>query len=86
MSRGLGDVYKRQVHSLSAALRADAWDVTLYADNLLDKYAETGVRQDPSYNQTVPDFNGDGVNSRRFGTNVLRPRTIGLRATYRFDM
>ena len=74
------------VHNFSAALRADAWDVTLYADNLLDKYAETGVRRDPSYNQTVSDINGDGVNTRRFGTNVLRPLTVGLRATYRFDM
>ncbi len=74
------------VHNLSAALRADAWDVTLYADNLLDKYAETGVRQDPSFNQVVPDFDGNDVQVRRFGTNVLRPLTIGLRATYRFDM
>lgn len=74
------------VHNFSAALRANAWDVTLYADNLLDKYAETGVRRDPSYNQTVSDINGDGVNTRRFGTNVLRPLTVGLRATYRFDM
>ncbi|MEH6611215.1 MAG: TonB-dependent receptor [Halioglobus sp.] len=74
------------IHNLSVALRADAWDVSLYADNLLDKYAETGVRQDPSYNQTVSDINGDDVNTRRFGTNVLRPLTVGLRATYRFDM
>ena len=74
------------VHSLSAALQANAWDITLYADNLLDKYAETGVRSDPSFNQVVPDFNGDDVQVRRFGTNVLRPLTIGLRATYRFDM
>lgn len=74
------------VHSFSAAVRADAWDITLYADNLLDKYAETGVRTDRNYLQTVSDINGDDVNVRSYFKNVLRPRTIGLRATYRFGM
>ena len=74
------------VHSLSASLAADAWDITLYADNLLDKYAVTGVRTDKARIQTVSDINGGDVNVRSYYNNVLRPRTIGLRATYRFDM
>ena len=74
------------VHNLSASLKDDAWTLTFYADNLLDKYAVTGVRADTAYLQTVPDINGDPVTTRRYFNNVLRPRTIGLRATYRFDL
>ncbi len=74
------------VHNFSASLDTDKWNVTLYADNLLDKFAVTGVRSDQATIQTVPDINGDPVYTRRYYNNVLRPRTIGLRATYRFDM
>jgi outer membrane receptor protein involved in Fe transport len=74
------------VHNLAASLKDDAWTVTFYADNLLDKYAVTGVRADTAYLQTVSDINGDPVTTRRYFNNVLRPRTIGLRATYRFDL
>lgn len=74
------------VHNFTASLQDDAWSVTLYADNVLDKYAVTGVREDTAYLQTVSDINGDLVTPRRYFQNVLRPRTIGLRATYRFDL
>ncbi len=74
------------VHNLAAALSSDTWTVTFYADNLLDKYAVTGVRSDTAYLQVVSDINGDPVTPRRYSQNVLRPRVIGLRATYRFDL
>ena len=75
------------VRQMEQAVRQiDAWDVTLYADNLLDKYAVTGVRTDTARIQVVPDFNGDDVNVRSYFHNVLKPLTIGVRATYRFDM
>jgi iron complex outermembrane receptor protein len=74
------------VHYLSASLDTDQWNLTLYADNLLDKYAVTGVRADTAYLQTVSDDNGDTVTARRYFNNVLQPLTVGLRATYRFDM
>ena len=74
------------VHYLSASLDTDQWNVTLYADNLLDKFAVTGVRSDTAYLQTVADDNGDTVTPRRYFNNVLKPLTVGLRATYRFDM
>ncbi len=74
------------VHNLSASLSMDNWDVTLYANNLFDKYAETGVREDTSYLQTVTDINGDPVYLRRYYNNVLAPRAVGVRASYRFDL
>ncbi|MEH6584713.1 MAG: TonB-dependent receptor [Halioglobus sp.] len=74
------------VHHMSASLDTNSWNVTLYADNLLDKFAVTGVRADTAYLQTAADINGDDVNVRRYYNNVLKPRTVGLRATYRFGM
>jgi iron complex outermembrane receptor protein len=74
------------VHNFSAALEAGNWDITLYAQNLTDKYAVTGLRSDRAYLQTVADINGDPVNVRRYYNNIIQPRTIGLRATYFFDM
>lgn len=74
------------VHNFSASLEVDEWNVTFYADNLLDKYAVTGVRTDTARIQTVSDINSDSVAVRSYYHNVLTPRTIGLRASYRFDI
>lgn len=74
------------VHNFAAALAADKWNLTLYVDNVLDKYAETGTRTDPARVQTLGDINGDPVYTRGYFHNMIRPRTIGLRASYRFDL
>jgi len=74
------------VHSASASLRADAWTVTLYANNLLNKYAVTGVRSNRAFAQTVADENGEPVTVRAYSHYVLRPREVGLRLTYDFDL
>ena len=58
----------------------DDWTVTAYVNNVFDKFAETGVQSSPLINQTVA-----GATVRSFVTNVLRPRTIGLRFTYSFE-
>ena len=36
------------LHTLPASVSKDAWTVTVYADNLLDEYAVTSVRQTPA--------------------------------------
>ena len=74
------------LHSLSAALDAGAWTLTAYADNLLNKYAETGVRGTYRYIQSVPDENGELVRVRTYSKDVVRPRQIGLRFTYDFEL
>jgi iron complex outermembrane receptor protein len=61
------------------------WTVSLYADNLFDKYAETGVRASVAYNQTVENDLGDPVRVRSYYKDVLRPREIGLRFSYDFN-
>ncbi len=74
------------VHNLAINFNLDNWDLTFYADNLLNKYAETGVRRDPAYLQTLSDDAGGDVRVRSHFHNVLAPRQIGLRGTYRFDI
>jgi iron complex outermembrane recepter protein len=66
------------LHNASIGLAGERWAATFYADNLLDKFAETAVRQDPSF---IRDINGFA--SRRYFRNVLRPRTFGIEFRYR---
>jgi iron complex outermembrane recepter protein len=54
--------------NLRTGLSTDAWDLTLFVENLLDKRATL--------------FVDTGLGDKR--VNVNRPRTIGLSATYRF--
>ena len=70
------------VHNLSVSVASDAWRVTLYADNLTDRYVETGVRDTQLFAQQVTDINGDPVTARRYFKNVLPPRAVGLRFSW----
>jgi outer membrane receptor protein involved in Fe transport len=70
------------VHNASAVWHNNKWTAGLYAQNLLNKYAITGVRSRQVFVQTVSDENGDPVHVRSYAENVLRPREIGLRFTY----
>lgn len=70
------------VHNAAVKISSDQWSVSLYSDNLTDKFARTGVRSDPDFIDTI------GVNNftlRRYYHNVIRPRTIGLDFRYNFD-
>ena len=69
------------LHNLSASVSKDDWRVTFYADNLLDEYAVTGVRQTPGQIGVTED----GVRARRYFANVLAPRRVGARIRYTFD-
>ncbi|MBX7496815.1 TonB-dependent receptor [Qipengyuania sp. 6B39] len=72
------------IHNVAVSAKSDSWSLTLYADNVFNKYAVGGVRGNPDYNQVLADINGDPVYQRTFGEFVLAPRTIGLRMTYDF--
>jgi iron complex outermembrane receptor protein len=72
------------VHNLSVALSGERWTATLYSQNLANKYAKTGTRQDASYIRKVPTGDPNGFDMRRYFHNVLRPRTIGLDLRWRF--
>ncbi len=68
------------LHNLSASVSKDAWTLTFYAENLLDQYAVTGVRQTPD----LIGLTEDGFRSRRYFANVLAPRRAGVRLRYAF--
>ncbi len=72
------------LHNLSLSAEADAWTVTFYVRNLLDEFVESNARGGIDYNQYVPDTNGDPHAVRTFYTDVLPPRTIGVRFTHSF--
>jgi iron complex outermembrane receptor protein len=75
------------LHHASAVFSGSGpWEFSVYAQNLLDKYAVTGVRSRRSFMQTVADENGDPVTVRAYGRQMVRPREIGLRFTYDFSM
>ena len=75
--------------NLSATLMLDSWSVTAYVDNMFNKYAYTSTRRDKSWagqakfesqNKDLPEL------GRVYGHYVTKPRTIGVRVNYEFDM
>jgi iron complex outermembrane receptor protein len=69
------------IHNASVAVSRDNWTATLFADNLTNKYAATGVRRDRDYIDTV-----GGVTLRSYYQNIIQPRTVGLDLRYSFDL
>lgn len=63
--------------NLNVAYQTETWSVTGYINNLFDEYTESSVFNSDLYNQTI-----SGANVRYFRTNVLAPRTIGVRFNY----
>jgi outer membrane receptor protein involved in Fe transport len=79
------------VHGLSFSLTDGTWTARLYADNLFDKYAVTSVRRDQTYIRRLGTGPTDVVPEQQFASrtyfqSMLRPRTVGLEFTYRFDL
>jgi len=77
------------VSNLGVGLAGNSWEARLFADNLFNEYAETGLRGDQYYIQG----NGLGIENtwtgnekiiRRYYKNMIRPRTIGLDVNFRF--
>ncbi len=65
---------------VAVGYEATNWTVTGYIDNLFDDYSESSVFNSDRFNQVVSD-----ANVRYFRTNVLAPRSFGVRFTYSFE-
>lgn len=74
---------------MSARFSQDDWSVTLYVDNMFDKYAYSSVRRDqgdiglakfPEMNSNNPAI------QRNYGHYLITPRKVGVRFEYLFDM
>lgn len=70
--------------NISTRISGDEWSVTLYVDNMFDKYAYASVRENSSY-ITAGVINGSDI-QRKYGHYLITPRKIGLRFDYMFDM
>ena len=66
--------------SLNVAYITEDWSVTGYVDNLFDDYTESSTFNTSLYNQTV-----SGANVRYYRTNVLAPRSFGIRLKYMYE-
>jgi len=69
------------VHNASVGLAGEKWEATLFADNLTNENAYTGVRLDQTYIFTDPF---SGVKDRRYYKNIITPRSIGVDFRYRW--
>ena len=78
------------VSNLNATISDEDWSVTLYIDNLFDKYAFTSTRRnvgDIGLGQFNDTLEPNGIElQRNYGHYVLTPRTVGLIFKYQFGM
>lgn len=68
------------MHQANITYKTEHFDVGLYATNIFDTYAITGISSD----LTRKGFVNDGVISRYYGRSVAQPRTVGLQGTVHF--
>ncbi len=79
-SRGNGFVLDSfGVANARATYDAGDWRATVFVDNLFDEFGEVGARDTQLFNQVLTDANGGPVNTRRFFTSVIAPRSFGVR-------
>lgn len=65
------------IANASAVYDVGDWKATLFVNNLFDEFAETGVTGTALSNQII-----SGASVRSFYTNILPPRTIGVRFSW----
>ncbi|WP_353218386.1 TonB-dependent receptor [Sandarakinorhabdus sp.] len=79
--RGFGETLPGYLtNRASITYRADKYEVSLFANNMFNKYAVTAVSNDLSR----AGFVNGGVISRFYGRSVLTPRVMGIEARYIF--
>ena len=75
--------------NMSARFSEDVWSVTLYVDNMFDKYAYSSVRRDQGDIGLAkhPFMNSNGTDiQRNYGHYLITPRKAGVRFEYLFDI
>lgn len=78
--RAYGDKLPGYVlHRATLAYETDAYTVSLFANNIFDKYAVVSVGNDRSRIGVV-----DGVTVRYYRQTVLNPRTVGIEARIKY--
>ncbi|MCJ2183014.1 TonB-dependent receptor [Novosphingobium sp. 1949] len=68
------------MHQANITYKTERFDIGVYATNIFDTYAITGVSNDLTRKGIV----NDGVISRYYARSVAQPRVVGLQGTVRF--
>jgi iron complex outermembrane receptor protein len=73
--RGNGEVIPAYTtHRAAVTYHAEHFDLGVFADNIFNKYAITGINNDiSSYNQVR-----SGIVERYYGQSILTPRRVGV--------
>ncbi len=91
--RGFGtDIPGYITHRASLTYRTKRYDVTLFADNIFDKYAVTSIGNDQSSLNRIRDGTrdgglggpDDGVVERFYSQSVLTPRRVGIDLNFHY--
>ncbi|WP_443478660.1 TonB-dependent receptor [Novosphingobium aerophilum] len=68
------------MHRANVTYKTDAYEIGLFANNIFDKYAVTGVSNDLTRYGLV----NDGIVSRYYARSVAQPRVIGIEGRVKF--
>jgi iron complex outermembrane receptor protein len=75
--------------NVSASISDENWAITLYIDNMFDKYAFSSARRDKS-DIGLARFDEQNSNGteimRNYGHYLISPRKVGLKFTYTFEL
>jgi hypothetical protein len=75
-------------HRAAITYHGPHYDISLFGDNLFDKYAVTGVSNDVSSFNQIRDVFGQspaiGVVERYYARSVLTPRRFGIDLRYHY--
>jgi outer membrane receptor protein involved in Fe transport len=78
------------LHSASVAWESERWTLSLYGDNLFNKFAKTDTSRSRRYIQAIDNYFGepiaDPVRTRNYRTHFVTPLQFGLRFTYHFGL
>jgi len=87
--RGFGTIIPSYLtHRASVTFHAPKYDISLFADNIFDKYAITSIGNDRSSLNRIRDafgsVTGQGVVERFYTQSVLTPRRVGIELSYHY--
>lgn len=72
-------------HSFNIGIEKGNWTVSLFGENIFDKYAETSVTNDRSFVYTAEGA-GTAFAVRRYNKTIIRPQVFGVDFRMKFGM
>jgi iron complex outermembrane receptor protein len=66
------------IHSFNIGIERGNWMVSLFGENIFDKYGETSVTNDRSFVYTAEGSDGTAFAVRRYNKTIIRPQVFGV--------